>query len=164
VNTDGGEAATPTSRRPRRPQPHVLFRIKLPQLIHDRLAHQQRNRRHDDQRLDDVGVGRVDLVQAEPRFQFIEQQFDLPARPISRSSIGRAVVVSPEIRQIEMLLLGSLVPQADQSKRPGRAGARPSLALKRERNPDIDFLSVQVVENVLHRLSFEWNTVAPPRA
>lgn len=62
-----------------------------------------------------------------------------------------------------MVLLSILVTEADQSKCPGRAGARPSFALKRESDTDIDLPSLQVVEDVLQRLAFEWDTVAPPR-
>ena len=62
-----------------------------------------------------------------------------------------------------MVLFGFLVAQTNQSKRPGHASARPSLALERECNPDIDLLSLQVVEDVLQRLPFYWDTVATPR-
>ena len=62
-----------------------------------------------------------------------------------------------------MVLLGFFVAEANQAKCPGRAGARPSFAFERESDADINLLSVQVVEDVLHRLTFEWDTVAPPR-
>jgi len=62
-----------------------------------------------------------------------------------------------------MVLFGLLVTQSDQSKRSGRAGARPSLALKGERDADINLLSLQVVEDGLQRLSLKRDAVTPPR-
>jgi hypothetical protein len=62
-----------------------------------------------------------------------------------------------------MVLSGVLIAQANQPKRPGRASSRPSSALERERDADIDRLSLQVVKGGLQRLSFQWDTVSPPR-
>jgi len=60
-----------------------------------------------------------------------------------------------QIRQVQMVFAGLLVAQTDQSKRPGRARARPSFAVERECDPDVDLLSLQVVEDVLQCLSFQ---------
>ena len=62
-----------------------------------------------------------------------------------------------------MVLVGLLVAQADQPKRPGRACARPSFAIKRDRDADINLLSLQVVKDGLQRLPFQRDTVTPPR-
>lgn len=63
-----------------------------------------------------------------------------------------------------MVLVARLVAESDQSKRPGPAATGPSFEVEREGDASVDFLSLQVVEDVLRRLPFERDTVAPPRA
>jgi len=90
-----------------------LFCVQFLEFVDNNPTHQQRECCHDDQRLNDVGVGRVDLVEAKPRFEFFEQQFDLPARPIELCDIGRVVVLSVQIRQVQMVLAAVIVANAD---------------------------------------------------
>jgi hypothetical protein len=54
-----------------------------------------------------------------------------------------------------MILLGLVVAQTNQTKCSGPSAAGSSFDIERESDSNIDFLSVQVVENVLQRLSFD---------
>jgi len=63
-----------------------------------------------------------------------------------------------------LVCISLLVANANQSEAAVRAGARPSFAVERECDADVDFLSLQVVEDGLQRLTFERYAVASPNS
>lgn len=76
----------------------ALVHIQFVQFIHNNTTNHQPYRRHDDQRLNDVLVGRVDIVDPKPRLKLLDQQFDLPGDSIELYNIGCATLGLREIR------------------------------------------------------------------
>ena len=106
----------PEGRRPAFWWKHGVVRSVLGNQIKQRPTGDQRQQHCIHEDLDDVLLCRIELIEFVPRLQFTKEQLNLPAAAVDRCEITREKLASRQVRDVEMIVVGVLVADADDAE------------------------------------------------